>query len=107
MTVNRRWQAKREPASETQPPGQATPLVSAGFDLDVDLALSLELEVPEQLGDMAGGLHVVERVGDLALRVDDERRADHPGDLLAVHHLLAPGAVRLERRLLGVGQQRE
>ena len=56
---------------------------------------------------MPGGLDVVLRVGDLALLVDDERRADHALNGLAVHLLLAVRAVGRQHLAVGIGQQRE
>jgi hypothetical protein len=43
-----------------------------------------DVEIAAQLGDVAGGLDVVERLLDLAGLVHDECRADNAGDLLAV-----------------------
>ena len=52
-------------------------------------------------------LHLREDPGDLALGVDDEGGAQHAHVLLAVHRLLAPGAVLLGDRVVGVGEQGE
>src|SRR6185503_15889674 len=68
---------------------------------------SVQTEVPPELGDVPGRLDVVERPLDLPVRVDDERRADHAGDRLAVELLLSVRAVRGEGRLVGVADQRE
>ena len=64
-------------------------------------------QVAAQLGDVPGGLDVVLRHRDLALLVDDERRADDALNGLAVHRLLAEGAPRGEHLAVRVGQQRE
>ena len=68
---------------------------------------AVEAEVLAQLGDVAGGLDVVLRQLDLAVLVDDERRADHALDDLAVELLLAEGAVRRHHRPVRVGEQRD
>ena len=64
-------------------------------------------QVAPQLGDVPGGRDVVLRHRDLALLVDDERRADDALNGLAVHRLLAEGAPGREHLAVGVGQQRE
>ena len=53
------------------------------------------------------GLTLYQASCDLALLVDEERRADDAHVGLAVDLLLAPHAVRLGHGVLGVGQQRE
>src|SRR3954447_18824928 len=50
---------------------------------------------------------LVERRGDLALLVDDERGADDAHVLPSVHRLLGPDTPGLGHRVLGVGEQRE
>src|SRR6476661_3310689 len=52
-----------------------------------------DAEVATELGHVAGRLHVVEGVADLALLVDDEGGPDDALDGLAVELLLTPGAV--------------
>src|SRR6476646_8836036 len=72
-----------------------------------DATLVGDAEVATELGHVAGRLDVVERVADLALLVDDERRPDDPLDGLAVELLLTPGAVcRVHREVL-VAEQRD
>src|SRR5450631_1174277 len=66
-----------------------------------------DAKVLAQPGHVPSGLDAVTGLLDLAVRSDDERRPDHPDGLLAVHHLLAVGAVSLEHHAVGVGQQRE
>src|SRR5271154_4699008 len=67
----------------------------------------LDRQVAAQFGHVAGGLDVVLRFGDLALLVNDERRADHALNGLAVHLLFAVGAVGRQHLALGVRQQRK
>jgi bifunctional non-homologous end joining protein LigD len=68
---------------------------------------SAEAEVAAQLGDVAGGLDVVGGLLDAALGVDDEGRADHADDLLAVELLRPVRAVGLQHLLVRVGDQRD
>ena len=69
------------------------------------------MEVALELVDVAGGLHVV--LGDrngavpLLVDVDDEGRADHPLDELAVEQLFPVRAVSVERLFVRIGQQRK
>src|SRR6476646_9818673 len=64
-------------------------------------------ELLAQLRHVTGGPDVVQRLENLAVLVDDERRADHAHDLLAVHRLLAVGTVCRQNRPVGIGQQGE
>src|SRR4051812_1839005 len=64
-------------------------------------------ELADQFGDVTGGADVVHRRLHLALRVDDDRRADDAHHRLPVHLLLAEGPVGIEHRPLGVRQQRK
>ena len=57
------------------------------------LSLGIDSEVAPELGHVAVCLDVVLRYPDPPLFVDDERRADHALDGLAVQLLLAEGAV--------------
>src|SRR6185437_9523586 len=67
----------------------------------------LGADLGAQPGDVAGGLDGVQGLLYPPVRVHHERGPDHPDGDLAVELLLAPGAVGLERGVVGVGQQRE
>src|SRR3954451_17414212 len=68
-------------------------------------ATSAQAELPAQLGDVPGGLDVVGGPLDPPFGVDDERRADDPDDLLAVHLLGPERAVGPQDLLVRVGDQ--
>src|SRR5687768_12062683 len=61
----------------------------------------------EEVGRGVLGADLRPRLLDLPLLVHQERGADDPLVLLAVHRLLAPGAVRLGDRVVLVGEERE
>ena len=67
----------------------------------------LDLQLAPQFRDVTSGLDVVLRDGDLALLVDDERRADDALHGFAVHRFFAERAPRGQDLAVGVGQQRE
>src|SRR5271166_7207122 len=66
-----------------------------------------DAEILAQPSDVAGCLHRVLCLLDLARGVDYERRPDDADRLLAVHHLLAVRTVRLEHGLALVTEQRK
>jgi len=80
------------------------PVRQAGDDRSPgrDLECSAQSEVVLQLGDMTGGLDVVERVLDPAVGVEDHSRTDDAGDRLPVVLLLP---ICPQRRLVGIRQQ--
>src|SRR5579875_741904 len=61
----------------------------------------VDAEVAAQLRDVTGCLDVVLRQLHPAVLVHNDRRPAHAGDLLAVHRLLAPGAVGLQDLVVG------
>lgn len=84
---------------------ESSDLVLDGLRTAVAVQRSVDAEVLAQLRHVTGGPHVVERVLDESVRADHERRADHALDGLAVVLLLPERAVRLERRLVRIGEQ--
>src|SRR5258706_5332354 len=64
-------------------------------------------ELQHLFGMGLGVLHRLPVLLHLAVRADDDRRADRPLHLFAVHHLFPPRAVGAHRLSLRVGQQRE
>src|SRR5918994_5017317 len=68
---------------------------------------SVDAEVAAELGDGAGGLDVVHRLLERAVRSHDERGTQHAGDVLAVELLVAVGAVRHQDLTVLVRLQRE
>src|SRR5690606_40853395 len=68
---------------------------------------SVDAEVAAKLGDVAGGLDVVEGALDAPLRIDDEGRSDDAHDRAAVVLFCPECPVCGEHGLVRVGDQRE
>src|SRR5579872_6342415 len=77
----------------------------ATYEPPLGRAFRSALQKCQHLFGVAFRLHFVKDLFDLSIRANDERRASHPHDFLAIHILFLDHAVSIANLLVGVAQE--